>query len=346
MIKAAIIGATGYAAAELLRLLAIHPEVTVTALVSDSSAGKSISEFYPSMNGFCQTTMQSLDAAQLGRDNDVVFLGLPHGVSAACVPDLLKGGARVVDLSADFRYDDLATYERIYGVTHPCPDILQGAVYGLSEINRAAIKPARVIGNPGCYTTCANLALIPPVAQGLIEPESIIIDAKSGVTGAGRKPSQDMHFPEVHESFKAYKVAAHRHTSEIEQEISRAAGKAVRISFTPHLLPVKRGILATSYASVTADFSIDALNAAYARYYAQEPFVYVHPQGSLPELKHVNGSNMVHIGFVHDAATGRVVIISALDNLIKGAAGQAVQNMNILFDLPETTGLCTPPMYL
>lgn len=346
MIRTGIVGATGYAAAELLRILSAHPQAEVCALASDSSAGTPISHIYPSMHHFCDLTMETLDTQRLGKECDVVFLALPHGVSAACAAQLLEAGCRVIDLSADFRYRDLTAYEKTYGVTHPCPQLLSEAVYGLSEIYAAEVAAARIVGNPGCYTTCANLALIPPVAKGLVDPTSIIIDAKSGVTGAGRKPSPDNHFPEVDENFKAYKVAAHRHTSEIEQEVSAAAGKPIRLSFTPHLLPVKRGILATIYASVTESFSVKALYDAYAAYYAQQPFVYIHPQGRLPELKYVNGSNMAHIGFVYDEATRRVIILSALDNLIKGAAGQAVQNMNLMFGLEQTTGLMTPPWYL
>ncbi|MDD3243001.1 MAG: N-acetyl-gamma-glutamyl-phosphate reductase [Eubacteriales bacterium] len=345
MLKAAIVGATGYAAAELLRLLSSHPEVQVTHLISDSSAGTPIAEVYPSLHGFCPLVMEKLDAEQLGKECDVVFLALPHGVSAANAPALLAGGCKVIDLSADFRYADLATYEKIYGVTHPCPELLSEAVYGLSEIYPAQISAARLIGNPGCYTTCANLALIPAVRAGLIDPASIIIDAASGTTGAGRKPAQAYHFPETDENYMAYKVAAHRHTSEIEEQVSAAAGKAVRLTFTPHLLPVKRGILSTIYASVTPAFSVEAMYAAYACY-QEQPFVYIHPQGTLPQLKMVAGSNMVHIGFVPEPATGRVIILSALDNLVKGAAGQAIQNMNLMFGLAQATGLSTPPWYL
>jgi N-acetyl-gamma-glutamyl-phosphate reductase len=348
MIKVGIVGATGYAGAELVRLLQGHPEASITHLVSESMAGSQMESVYPSLMGvYCNQT-ESLNAELLGLECDIVFTALPHHVSAKAVPAIAAAGARVIDLSGDFRYDDPAVYEQWYGQSHPYPDLMREAVYGMPELpgKRAAIAAASIVGNPGCYTTCSILALAPALSSGLIETKGIVIDAKSGVTGAGRKATQDLHFCEVQDNFKAYKIASHRHTSEIEQELSKVAGEPITLTFTPHLLPVKRGILATIYGQLNADVTATQVLDAYRAFYTDQPFIVIHAPGSYPELKFVNGSNFLHIGAEVDRRTGRLILIACLDNLIKGAAGQAIQNMNLMFGLNETTGLKAPAYYL
>ena len=341
MIKASVMGATGYAGIELTRLLYGHPQVQIAHLCSPSSAGEAVEKGYGSFAG-TGLRLEDLPAEDLAAESDVVFTSLPHGASAENVAKLHGLGVKVIDLSGDFRYRDVAIYEQWYKVAHPYPKLLQTAVYGLPEWHREQIKAASLVGNPGCYTTCSILALAPLLASGAISPRGIVIDAKSGVSGAGKKPSPALHYCEVDESMKAYGVATHRHTSEIEQELSAAAGEQIILSFTPHLVPLKRGILATCYAQ---DLGGD-LPAAYEKAYAGEPFIKVLPEGELPELKHVVGSNRCHIGFVRDARAGKIVVVSAIDNLIKGAGGQAVQNMNLMFGLPERMGLEALPWYL
>ncbi|MGI6168846.1 MAG: N-acetyl-gamma-glutamyl-phosphate reductase [Christensenellales bacterium] len=340
MIHASVLGATGYAGAELVRLLCGHKDVVLTHLYSKSYAGKSMSDIYPSFEGTSLPLLEQVDILSAAKDSDVVFTSLPHGTSSELIPSLYKQGVKVVDLSGDFRYRCAETYEQWYNTPHPAPELLKQSVYGLPELHREAIKKSRLVGNPGCYTTCAILALAPLLRAGLIEKKGIIIDAKSGTSGAGRSASLPFSFCEVNESFKAYKVAAHRHTSEIEQELSVVAGEEVLVSFTPHLLPIQRGILSTIYA----DYKGGDLSACYEAFYQHEPFVKV--SSTLPELKQVVGSNFCKIGFVVDERLGRVIIISVLDNLVKGAAGQAIQNMNLLFGLDETTGLNQPAWYL
>ncbi|MBM7583159.1 N-acetyl-gamma-glutamyl-phosphate reductase [Caldicoprobacter guelmensis] len=346
MIKVSVIGATGYAGIELVRLLYSHPHVQLIHLVSQSFAEQPISHVYPNFKGLLDKACSKLDIDKIADESDVVFTSLPHGISNNVIPALYDKGKKVIDLSGDFRYKSVEVYEKWYGTRHVRPDLLQTSVYGLPELHREEIKKARLIGNPGCYPTCAILGLAPLVKHELIDLNSIIIDAKSGATGAGREPSQGLHFCEVDENVKAYKVATHRHTSEIEQELSILAQKEVILSFTPHLLPVKRGILSTIYANLKAPLSFDAVYNLYNEFYANEPFIVLHPEGSLPEIKYVNGSNNCHIGFVTDKRTHRIVVVAAIDNLIKGAGGQAVQNMNILFGLEETAGLRNPGWYL
>ena len=341
MIKASVMGATGYAGIELVRLLCAHPEVEVAHLCSPSSAGEAVESLYGSYLG-TGLMLEDLPAEELAENSDVVFTSLPHGASAENVAMLHGAGAKVIDLSGDFRYSDVSVYEQWYRVVHPYPDLLKAAVYGLPELHREQIKNASLVGNPGCYTTCSILALAPLLSAGVISPSGIVIDAKSGVTGAGKKPSTALHYCEVDESMKAYGVATHRHTSEIEQELSAAAGVQITLSFTPHLVPLKRGILATCYA----DYLGKDPALAYQKAYAEEPFVKVLAAGKLPELKHVVGSNQCHIGFVLDERVGKIVVVSVLDNLIKGAGGQAVQNMNLMFGLPEKAGLEGLPWYL
>lgn len=348
MVKVGIVGATGYAGAELVRLLQGHPHTSIVHLVSESMAGAQIESVYPSLLGIYSAQTETLNADTLGRDCDVVFTALPHHISAKTVPAIHAAGARVIDLSGDFRYDDPAVYEQWYGQAHPYPHVMQQAIYGMPELpgKKLAIAQAGIVGNPGCYTTCSILTLAPALAQGLVDTKGIIIDAKSGITGAGRKATQDLHFCEAQDNFKAYKIAGHRHTSEIEQELSKVAGMPITLTFTPHLLPVKRGILATIYGQLRTDISAEQVLDAYRAFYQDQPFVVIHPKGSYPEIKFVNGSNYLHIGAEVDRRTGRLILIACLDNLIKGAAGQAIQNMNLMFDLEETAGLQAPAYYL
>lgn len=336
MIDASILGATGYAGIELVRLLSSHPEVNIRHAVSKSFAGKRLSDVYP---GFQKSNILLSDTGleQAAEDSDVVFTALPHGLSQQAVAALYEKDAKIVDLSGDFRYDDPLVYEKWYGAAHAQPGLLQKKVYGLPELYRSEIKKTKLVGNPGCYTTCSILPLYPLLKDGLIAKRHIVVDAKSGVSGAGRSEKPAYSFCETGGNFKAYGVATHRHTSEIEQELSKAAGEEVMISFTPHLLPVKRGILATIYADLSGTFSRADILRCY-NVYRDEPFVNVYPEG-LPELKHVNGSNNINIGFSIDERLHRLVIVSTLDNLIKGAAGQAVQNMNLLFGFDERLGL-------
>lgn len=345
MIRAGIMGATGYAGLELCRLLCGHPSVSIVKLGSEGSAGTPVTDLYPQLKPLSGMAYEAMDPEIWADTCDVIFTALPNGVSSHTVADLVSRGATVIDLSADYRYDDPAAYARSYG-EHPHPELLAQSVYGLTELYRDRIKGAKIIGNPGCYTTCSILALTPAIAAGLVNTGDIVIDAKSGATGAGRKPGQDLHFCEVTDNFKAYKVTTHRHTSEIEQELSKAAGKPLALSFTPHLLPVKRGILETIYCTLPYSLTHADVMAAYRERYGSEPFITLYPEGKIPELKYAVGSNEAHIGWVVDTRLNRLIIVAAIDNLIKGAAGQAVQNMNVLFDLPETAGLMGPAWYL
>ena len=342
MVKVTVIGATGYAGAELMRILSGHKNTKVVHAMSKSFAGRRMSSVYPS---FCGRNihLEAMDA-DTAADSDIVFTCLPHGTSAQVVPQLLERGVRVVDLSGDFRYTDVAVYEKWYARPHTAKHLLSESIYGMPELYRSRIKDARLIGNPGCYTTSAILALHPLLKAGLISPGGIIVDAKSGATGAGRKSDTALSFCEVSDSVKAYGVGTHRHTSEIEQELSFAAGETVTLSFTPHLLPIKRGIISTMYAAPLDGVSAEQIDDAYQAY-ANEPFVRVYKDG-LPELKHVVGSNNCAIGFVLDKRTGRLIVVSCIDNLIKGAAGQAVQNMNIMCGFEENDGLSDIGWYL
>jgi N-acetyl-gamma-glutamyl-phosphate reductase len=346
LIKASILGATGYAGIELVRLLHNHPNVELNYLVSQSNAGQSISCVYPSLKGILDKTCSPLDLDRILQESDIIFTSLPHGTSAQVISTLYDSGKKIIDLSGDFRYRCVQVYEKWYGTSHTRPDLLQESVYGLPELHRNDIKHYRLIGNPGCYPTCAILALAPLVAKGFIDLKSIIIDAKSGATGAGKGLSLGLHFCELDQNTRAYKVATHRHTSEIEQELGALVQQDIKLSFTPHLLPIKRGILSTIYASLIKSCSFKEIFDLYMEFYDNEPFIILHEKGSLPEIKHVNGSNACHIGFVVDNRVNRIIIVSSIDNLIKGAGGQAIQNMNILFGLEETTGLLQPAWYL
>ena len=345
MIKAAVLGATGYAGIELVRLLTNHPDVQIKILGSKSFEGKKISEVYPNLAKILDQECEALDLERV-KECDVAFTALPHGASKEVIPALLETGVKVIDLSGDYRYDDPAVYEEWYGAPHSSPELLKESVYGLCELHREKIKKARLIGNPGCYTTCSILGAAPLVANGLSDNKNIIIDAKSGVTGAGRGLGLPYHFCECTENTKAYKIATHRHTSEIEQELSNLANEKIILSFTPHLIPQKRGILATIYVNLNKPCTTEEIQKLYADFYKDEFFVRVKNAGELPETKHVAGSNFVDIGVCVDPRLNRAVIVSTLDNIVKGAAGQAIQNMNLMFGLPEDTALHQAGFYL
>lgn len=346
MINVGVLGATGYAGIETVRLLSKHPEVKITRLVSHSFEGQKIADIYPNFEGVLDIECCGLDIDDIAANCDLVFTALPHGVSKEVIPDLYKKGIKVIDLSGDFRYNDVKVYEQWYGEKHPAPELLDNSVYGLCEIHRDEIKATSLVANPGCYTTTSILALYPLLKSGVIKTDNIIIDAKSGVTGAGRTTKLDYSFCECTENMLAYKIATHRHTSEIEQELSIAAGEEVLVSFTPHLVPMKRGIYATCYANLAKEISGAEIEKIYKDFYKDEYFVRIMPYGKIPESNWSNGSNFVNIGFVIDERLDRIVVCSSLDNLIKGAAGQAVQNMNIVMGYDEKAGLDMPAMYL
>jgi len=339
--KIGVLGASGYTGAELVRLLLRHPRAEIVMLTAERRAGKSMAEVFPQFSPYplpALTAIGGADWKKLGLD--IAFCALPHGTTQQVVKELMARAprTRVVDLSADFRLADPAAYARWYGHAHAAPDLQRQAVYGLTEIHRKKIKAARLVANPGCYTTCAELAVVPLLKAKAIDPDEIIIDAKSGVTGAGRAAREDMQFAEVAEGFHAYGVGMHRHMAELDQEFSRAAGRPVTATFTPHLVPMNRGILSTIYVR-TIKASAPDLHALLAKFYAKEPFVHVLAFGATPQTRHVRGSNMTFIGVAADRVAGRAIVVAALDNLTKGASGQAVQNMNVMLGLPETTGL-------
>jgi N-acetyl-gamma-glutamyl-phosphate reductase len=338
MTNVAIVGASGYTGVELARLLVAHPKVKITCLTSRQHAGVPFSEVFPSMRGVLDLVCDPVDIDLICSKADLIFTALPHKTAMEVVPSLLSAGKRVIDLSADYRLSDAQTYASWYQ-PHTSPHLLNEAVYGLPELYREGISKARLIANPGCYPTSVALALAPLLAKNLVDADTLIIDSKSGVSGAGRVAKQGSLYCEVNESFKAYGVATHRHTPEIEQTLSALADKKVTVSFTPHLLPVNRGILTTCYATLTPFAPIESVLSVFDEFYAEEKFVRVLPSGQLPDVGFVRGSNYCDIGVVTDNRTGRVIIVSAIDNLVKGAAGQAVQNMNILLGCHETTGL-------
>ncbi len=337
-----IIGATGYVGVELVRILSLHPYVKISRLVSQSFAGKLFSDVYPSFRGICDIPLTDASPEEVAADSDLVITALPHGVSSKTVPVLLKAGVKVIDHSGDFRYRTLKPYEESYGLLHPCPELLSEAVYGLPELYRNRLSGAKLTANPGCYPTCSILGLAPLLSAKVIDTKSIIVDAVSGYSGAGRKADLSYSFCETAESFKAYSVTLHRHTTEIEQELSFLAGEDIMITFTPHLAPMKRGMFATIYGSLLPDAlekSAGELYELYMEYYKNDPFVRVLPEKGLPETRNVACSNYIDLSVFKDERTGRVKILAAQDNLGKGAAAQAVQAMNVMQGYPEETGL-------
>lgn len=350
MLTVGVIGATGYAGAELMRLLCRHPQVDQILAGSHSYVGASYAEVYPNFAKIYEMPCLESDISEFAKKCDVVFVSLPHGIASHQVTRQVLEQCVVIDLGADFRIKDAHIYANWYHTEHGNPALLDTAVYGLSELAREEVRSSRLIANPGCYTTCSILTLHPLLAEGLIQSETIIIDAKSGVSGAGRSEKLGSLFCETNESIKAYGVTTHRHTPEIEQQLSLAASKGtstkgITVSFTPHLVPMNRGILATTYASLVPDTTQDAIVAAYVKYYGEEPFIRVLPYGKFPETRWVKGSNYCDIGFTIDERTNRIVACGAIDNLVKGAAGQAVQNMNIVFGLDEYLGLDELPAF-
>src|SRR5215468_2268477 len=339
--RIAVLGASGYTGAELLRLLIRHPRVEIVLLTADRRAGQHMGDVFPQFSPYALPQLVSVESIDWPTAAlDLVFCALPHATTQKVIKELLgkAPNTRVVDLSADFRLADPAAYARWYGHEHHAPELQKEAVYGLTEIYRGAVAKARLVANPGCYTTCAQLPLIPLLKAKAIDPNEIVIDAKSGMTGAGRAAKEEMLFSEVSEGFHAYGVGHHRHMAELDQEFSKAAGRDVVVSFTPHLVPMNRGILSTIYVRGVERLPED-LHAILLKTYANEPFVHVLPYGRLPQTRHVRGSNMTFIGLTKDRVPGRAIICSALDNLTKGASGQAVQNMNVMLGLPEATGV-------
>lgn len=342
MLKIGIIGASGYTGLELLRILSNHPEVVIEFITSRQYKGKQISEIFPSFSGIIDKSFIDPDAYSSNfSDVSLIFTALPHKASMEAVAKVLQEGKKVIDMSADFRFKDLATYEKHYD-RHTSPALLNEAVYGLPELHRKEIKEGRLIANPGCYATAAILGLTPLIKEGLVETDSIIIDAKSGVSGAGRAPSPDTSFVEVNEGFKAYKVGEHRHAPEIEQELSILAKGTVKVIFTPHLLPISRGIFSTMYAVIKEGVSCHSIRECFESTYKKEQFIRILPDGELPNISYVKGSNYCDIGIKVDKRTNTAIILTAIDNLVKGASGTAVQSMNLMHNLPEHLGLSNP----
>ncbi len=339
MKQVAIMGATGYTGLELIRLLRLHPEVELGWISSETHQGETLGEVHPHLEEFSSLVFGPTRAEEVPPDTEVVFCALPHGSSAETSRTLLERGIRVVDLSADFRLKEASLYLDWYGSEHPCPDLLKEAVYGLPEANRSQVRKARLVANPGCYPTSVLLALRPLALKGILHEGGLVVDAKSGVSGAGRAPRQAFHFPECSESFKAYRIGAHQHTPEMEQELTQYGNQQVRMLFTPHLIPVNRGIISAAYLPLSEKFEEEELRDIFQQLYREEEFVKVLPAGIYPETRWVRGTNYCHLNWKLDDRTGTLVVVSALDNLVKGAAGQAVQNMNLMLDLPEETGL-------
>lgn len=345
MIKVGIIGATGYAGGELVRILMGHKEAEIVWYGSRSYIDQKYADVYRNMFQIVDAKCMDDNIEALADQVDVIFTATPQGFLASVINENILGKTKIVDLSADFRIKDVKVYEKWYGIEHKSPQFIEEAVYGLCEVNRDKVKGARLIANPGCYTTCSILTAYPLAKEGIIDMRTLIVDAKSGTSGAGRGAKVPNLFCEVNENMKAYGVASHRHTPEIEEQLGYASGENVTISFTPHLVPMNRGILATEYATLKKDVTGEEVKAIYDKYYADEKFVRVLEKDQCPETKWVEGSNYVDIGFKIDERTGRIIMMGAIDNLVKGAAGQAVQNMNLLFGLPESEGLELVPMF-
>lgn len=345
MIKAGIIGATGYAGGELVRILTAHKDVEIKWYGSRSYIDQKYASVYQNLFQIVDAVCMDDNMEELAEQVDVIFTATPQGLCASLVNEQILSKVKIVDLSADFRIKDVSVYEKWYGIEHKSPQFIEEAVYGLCEVNREEVKKARLVANPGCYTTCSILTAYPLAKEGLIDMSTLIIDAKSGTSGAGRGAKTANLFCEVNENMKAYGVATHRHTPEIEEQLGYASGEEVVLNFTPHLVPMNRGILATEYAKLKKDVSWEEVKAIYDKYYGDEKFIRVLDKGICPETKWVEGSNYVDIGFQIDPRTKRIIMMGAIDNLVKGAAGQAVQNMNLLFGLPEDEGLELVPMF-
>ena len=341
--KVSVIGATGYAGAELLRILSNHPEVEVAAITSESHTGTSIAEIYPHLAGFYDKKLTSMNDLGQFADSQAVFIGLPHGHAMAIGRPLAEQGIKVIDLGADYRFRDESIYEAWYKVEHTHRN--SGAVYGLTELYRQQIRAASIVGNAGCYTTASILALAPLAKSHLIDTKNIVVDAKSGVSGAGRGLSQNVHMAEMSENLKAYSIAGHRHTPEIEQALQEISGQDSLISFTPHLIPMSRGILSTCYATLQEGVKPEDIDQAFYEMYGKEFFIRLLGRGGYPAVKHTRGSNFCDLGWHIDSRTNRVIVVSAIDNLVKGAAGQAVQNLNVMFGFDEGSGLKQVALY-
>ena len=342
--KVGIIGATGYTGVELLRLLLLHPEVEVTALTSQKYSGVPIDQVFPSLMKHLPLKCEELAVDQISKKTDFIFTAVPHKTAMETVPLFYRQGKKVVDLSADFRFKDPGVYEKWYQ-KHTSADLLPESVYGLPELHREKIRIAKIVGNPGCYPTGALIGLIPLLKKGLASLENIVIDSKSGVSGAGRDVVLESLFCEVNEGVKAYKIFEHRHLPEIEQELSEIAQKKVAVTFVPHLIPMDRGILTTLYLVLTKKWRTEEVLNIFQEHYQKEPFIRIYPKGKLPNTKDVRGSNFCDIGVKVNETDGRAVIVTAIDNLVKGASGEAVQNMNIMLGYPETTGLDILPLF-
>jgi len=343
MIKVSIIGASGYGGGELARLLVGHPEVEIVHLTAESKAGEAMADLYPNLRGFTSSITETADAAQIAKDSDLVFLALPTGKAMQLAPAIVPH-ARLIDLGADFRFKDPQVYEQWYKSPHASPELLADAAYGLTEFKRGEVRRAQIVGNPGCYPTAALLATLPLLQSGKVRTNGVIVDAKSGVSGAGRGLSMGTHFSEVNENVKPYNVAGHRHTPEIEQEMSALLGREMPVTFTPHLVPMTRGILVTAYLSVAGSVTTEEATSILSEAYTGEPFVRVLAD-VLPQTKATSGSNFCDVAVRVDAHSGTLIAMAALDNLVKGASGQAVQNMNVMMGLPEDLGLWTPGLY-
>ena len=343
-IKAGVVGATGYAGAELCRLIIGHPEAELSAISSVSFEGKALSEVYPAYFHMCDVICGTQE--QVVEQSNVIFAALPHGLSQELAAECMRAGKVFIDLGADFRLESEDEYQEWYGGSFTDKALHNEAVYGLAELFREQIKGKRLIANPGCYTTAVPLAIAPALEAGFIQPEGIIADCKSGVTGAGRKPTQGNHYPELNEGFTAYKVASHRHTPEMEQTLSKIAGQGLKLTFVPHLLPINRGILATCYAKLTTGATLEKIREAYEKRYSGEFFLRLLPEGQAANVKNVRYTNFCDISLFADPRTGTFVAVSAIDNMVKGAAGQAIQNMNLAFGIDETAGLrLIPPAF-
>ncbi len=345
VLRAAVIGATGYAGAELVRILSGHPQATLSMITSRQHGGTPFSDIYPAMAGIVDLTCQAFSQEAVSEAADVVFTALPHKASMAVVPGLIDQGKRVVDLSADFRFKDPALYEAWYE-PHQAKALLQSAVYGLPEIYSNDIQKASLVGNPGCYPTSVLLPLLPLVKAPFVDLDDIVADSKSGTSGAGRSVSLATHFCEVNEGFKAYKVAEHRHNPEMDEILSLTAGRPIHITFTPHLVPMTRGMLTTVYIGLKGSVSTQEVTAHLDSFFADRPFVRICPPGRFPDTRHVRGTNYCDIGLKVAERSRRLIMVSAIDNLVKGASGQAIQNMNIMFGFPETAGLDQVPFPL